>query len=212
MHFDISPILSSQTAVFPGDRAFHRKVEMSFSGGQHLDLSSIETTVHVGAHADAPSHYGASGETIEKRDLSYYLGGCQVVSVKAEKSSRLNLSHIDLNKISEKRVLFKTNSFPNPFHWNNDFNSLSPELIEALFKKGVKLVGIDTPSIDPWDSKQLESHNQILKCNMAILEGVILHHVPDGVYKIIALPLPILGGDASPVRAILVPPQDWDLL
>lgn len=209
MYFDISPTLSSRTAVFPGDIPFSRKVSMAFSEGHHLDLSSIQTTVHVGAHTDAPSHYSKKGVTIEHRTLDYYLGSCQVVECRVAKGSRITLRDVDLNSITEKRVLFKTKSFPNPDQWINEFNSLSPELIFELSKKGVKLVGIDTPSVDPWDSKTLESHSQIFESDMAILEGIVLDQVPVGTYKLIALPLKIEGGDASPVRAILISNQDW---
>ncbi len=212
MHYDISPVLSSETAVFPGDVAFERQVQMSFEAGQHMDLSAVKTTLHIGAHADAPSHYSGQGQTIENRSLHFYMGNCQVVSVNIAAGKRILETDVNLSLINEKRVLFKTNSFPNPNQWNNDFNSLSPALIKSLKGKGVCLVGIDTPSIDPWDSKDLESHKQIPLADMAVLEGIVLKDVPDGVYKLIALPLPFKGGDASPVRAVLIPPQDWERL
>lgn len=212
MYFDISPTLSAKTAVFPGDQSFEQKVSMAFSKGDHLDLSSIQTTVHIGAHTDAPSHYSKDGVSIDQRSLDYYLGSCQVVECKVKKGQRITLKDIDLDLVSEKRVLFKTNSFPDPNQWNNDFNSLSPELIQALGQKGVILVGIDTPSVDPWDSKSLESHNQIYKSDMAILEGIVLKDISPGIYKLIALPLKIEEGDASPVRAILISNQAWERL
>jgi arylformamidase len=75
--------------------------------------------------------------------------------------------------------------------------------VERLHEQGVKLIGIDTPSVDLFDSKDLPSHQMILKHDMAILEGLALQGVPEGVYELIALPLKLVGFDASPVRAIL---------
>lgn len=180
--------------------------------GDHLGLSSISTTVHIGAHADAPSHYGVKAEGINKRDVALYIGGAQVIEVKVNPGERIHIEDVDLSKITEKRVLFKTNSFPNPDQWRNDFNSLSPSLLEKLAHLGVLLVGIDTPSVDPWDSKDLESHQMLLAHDMAVLEGLVLTEVPEGTYKLSALPLKIKDADASPVRAVLFSTQDWERL
>ena len=49
----------------------------------------------------------------------------------------------------------------------------------------------------------MDAHKAVLKADMRILEGLVLDSVPEGRYELIALPLPIAGGDASPVRAIL---------
>jgi arylformamidase len=100
--------------------------------------------------------------------------------------------------------LLATGSFPNPEKWNSDFAALSPELVTYLHKQGVRLVGIDTPSIDPENSKALESHQAVADCDLAILEGIVLDKVPDGLYTLLALPLKIEGADASPVRAVLL--------
>jgi arylformamidase len=207
-HYDISPVISARTAVFPGDQPFENPVAMSFKKGDHLALSAVHSTVHLGAHADAPSHYHRDGVSIEKRDLHYYLGDAQVVTVRLPRGKRISPKDIAGVKITAPRVLFKTGSFPDSDRWNGDFNSLSPELIETLAAQKVILTGIDTPSIDPADSKGLESHQAIFRANMAILEGVVLDHVPDGVYTLVALPLRIEAADASPVRAILISNSD----
>jgi arylformamidase len=203
--YDITPKISPELAVFPGDQAFERVVAMSFAGGHHLDLSSIKASVHIGAHADAPSHYAAGGVSIEQRPLGLYMGKAQVVRVKnLGRGERIGLQHLSA-KIVAPRVLFYTGSFPDPNKWNSDFCSLSPELLEALARQKVRLVGIDTPSVDPQDSKALEAHQILFKHDYAVLEGLVLTDVPEGIYTLIALPLPIVGGDASPVRAVLLP-------
>jgi arylformamidase len=204
-YFDISPKLHEKIAVFPGDEAFRRKVAMSFKDGQHLDLSSITTTLHVGAHADAPSHYAPTGTTIEKRNLNRYIGPCAVVRVSAGARERIGRKHIKGVIPQVGRILFATHSFNDPDKWHDDFNSFDPALIEELAATGVVLIGIDTPSVDPSDSKDLPSHKMIFKHDMSILEGLILKDVPVGEYFLSALPLPIAGGDASPVRAVLWP-------
>lgn len=202
-YFDISPEISESTPVFPGDFPYRRTDSLSFKNGEHLALSHIQTTVHIGAHADAPNHYHPQGAGIDARSLDYYIGPCQVLSAGAPKGTRLQPEAIKA-KIAAPRVLFKTGSFPDPKRWNDDFNSLSPELIDFLAKAGAILVGIDTPSIDPADSKKLESHQAVFKHDMAILEGLVLEHVPQGLYDLIAPPLRLKGADASPVRAVLL--------
>jgi arylformamidase len=206
---DISPELSESTAVFPGDRPFRRAVSQSFARGDNLELSSIDTTLHLGAHADAPSHYRAGGEPIDRRPLERYLGRCQVVSVSTPRGARILPSHLS-GELKAPRVLFKTDSFPDPNRWNSDFCSLSPELVEWVRARGVVLVGIDTPSIDPEDSKPLESHGAVAAGDLAVLEGLVLTRVPDGIYTLIALPLRLRDADASPVRAILVEGDAWN--
>jgi len=201
--FDISPAITPQMAVFPGDTAFNRKKLMSFDQGHHLELSTINTTVHLGAHADAPIHYHPDGVGIGERNLNYYLGECQVIHCHKKRGERILLEDIARHKISAQRVLFRTGSFPDPNNWNGDFNSLSPELIDYLSSRKVITVGIDTPSIDPADDEEMITHKMIFDKNMAILEGIILDNVPEGLYELIALPLKISGADASPVRAIL---------
>ena len=165
---DISPAISKDIAVFPGDVAFSRNVSMDFPR-HHLALSSITTTLHLGAHADSSSHYHAKGVGIDQRPLERFLGNCQVVEVKAPRGARILPEHVS-EKIEAKRVLFKTGSFPDPNRWNDDFNSLSPELVHFLSDQGVVTVGIDTPSVDPSDSKALESHQALYERDLAVLD------------------------------------------
>lgn len=201
---DISPVIHEKTAVFPGDTPFSRQVVLDTKEGNHLTLSHMTTTMHLGAHADSTSHYHSDGQGIENKDLSVYLGQCQVVTVSTTRGARIFPSDIRV-KIESPRVLFRTLSFPNPDLWNSDFNSLSPELIDELSGKGVILVGIDTPSVDPHDSKNLESHAALYRNKVSVLEGLVLDAVLDGLYTLVALPLKIKDADASPVRAVLLP-------
>ena len=188
--------------MWTGDTPFSRNYLCTIAEGSNLDLSAMTTTMHLGAHADAPSHYVHPGEGIAERSLSYYYGSAQVVHVDVPRGCRILPSHVH-TKIVAERVLFCTRSYPNPDQFTTDFCSLSPELIHDLADRGVVLIGIDTPSIDPYSSKALESHQAVAKRNLAILEGLVLEHVPEGCYSLMAFPLKIEGADAAPVRAIL---------
>ncbi len=200
---DISPLVSPRTAVFPGDTPFSREYLLKIDDGANIDLSTIRSTVHIGAHCDSPGHYLSGGTGIASRDLSFYYGKCQIISVQVTPGARIFPKDFSV-QIHAPRILFHTGSYPDPEHFNDDFNSLSPELIHYLADRGVRLVGLDTPSVDPADSKNLESHQAIADRDMAILEGVVLEDVSPGVYTLIALPLKIEGADASPVRAVLI--------
>jgi arylformamidase len=201
---DISPTIATTSPVFPGDVPFTRTISLDFSKGHHLLLSSINMTLHMGSHADAPSHYHEHGQSIDQRDLRHYLGRAQVIDVSDLKGSLVTLGRIVGEEIHSPRVLFKTRSFPHPGPWIDHFSALSPDLIDYLAKAGVITIGIDTPSIDPADSKTLSAHQAIYDNDLAILEGLNLDAVEPGVYHLIALPLKIAGGDASPVRAVLI--------
>jgi len=202
MLFDITPRITDLLAVWPGDTPPSREVLLDMNKGAHLTLSTLHSTVHLGAHADAPSHYGAQGPDIAQRSLGYYLGPCQVIHVAVPYKTRITPTELGV-KIGAERVLLRTDTFPDPEDWNEDFAALSPELVDELHRLGVRLIGIDTPSVDLFDSADLPVHKMFLRHDMAILEGIVLADVPAGHYELIALPLRLVGFDASPVRAVL---------
>lgn len=201
-YIDISPDWSLQPGIFPGDKQFKRTISMNFES-DHLELSSFESTLHVGAHTDAPCHYSPKGGGLENRDLNVYMGQAQVIEVKIAKKMAIEIADIKV-EITAQRVLFKTSSFDYHSGWCNDFNYFSPETIEWLAKKDVILVGIDTPSVDSATSKEMSAHKMIFKYDLAILEGIDLKMTKAGPGNLIALPLPIKEVDATPVRAILI--------
>lgn len=203
--YDISPAITPYLRVWPGDTPPRREVLLDMRRGDEITLSTLHATVHLGAHADAPSHYGADAPTIDSRPLDLYLGPCQVIPVSASRGQRLGPADIRVS-ITTSRVLFATGTFPDPELFLEDFAALSPELVDWLHGQGVRLVGVDTPSVDLFDSKELPAHKAFLRHDMAILEGLVLREVPAGVYELIALPLRLVGFDASPVRAILRTP------
>lgn len=202
---DISPPLTEAIAVWPGDVPLSRAVALSLEEGSNIALSSVTTTVHVGAHVDAPNHYVLGGQDVASRSLHYYYGPCQVIEVSGlARGERIRPSHLGA-PVEAPRVLLKTGSFPDPQDWNTDFCALSAELVDHVHAAGGVLIGIDTPSVDLFDDKELESHHALARHDMANLEGIVLSHVEPGLYTLIALPLALVGADASPVRAVLAP-------
>jgi arylformamidase len=201
---DISPRLSARTAVFPGDTPFARRNLMHVDDGHHISLSAIELTVHLGSHADAPIHYGKGGRTICQQPLDLYVGPCIVVRVDGARGRAIGIADL-AGKVpfGTERVVIATGTYPDHERWNDDFASVDPALVAWLDTRGVRLVAIDTPSVDRPDSKALPAHAAFFAHDVSIIEGVVLEGVPDGRYELIALPLHIEGADASPVRAVL---------
>ena len=200
--YDITPPISPSLAVWPGDTPPSREVLLDIASGANITLSTLRSTVHLGAHADAPSHHAAGGRTIDEQPLTRYLGPCEVVRVSASPRRRIEPEDVFM-PITAERVLFCTGTCPDPRMFSRDFAALSPRLVDWLHARGVRLVGIDTPSVDPFDDRELLSHARCHAHDMAILEGIVLADVPEGMYELVALPLPLVGFDASPVRAIL---------
>ena len=201
--FDISPLLHPKIAVWPGDTPLSREVLCNIEDGSNIDLSTIRSTVHVGAHADAPKHFHPSGATIDAVELSPYLGPCEVVTVLGKELIQVEDCHAAVGR-GAKRILFRTLSAPNPDIFNEDFCAFSAEAMEYMGKHGVALVGIDTPSVDLFSSKDLPAHQMLRRHNIRNLEGLVLVDIPNGRYTLIALPLKLAGFDASPVRAVLI--------
>lgn len=202
MIFDISPPVTAGLRVWPGDTPPTREVLLNLATGANLTLSTLRATVHLGAHADAPSHCALRAPSIEQLPVELYLGPCEVVRVAVGRGRRILPSDLP-RRVEAERVLLATGTFPDPTDFNTDFAALSPSLVEALAAQGVRLVGVDTPSVDLFDDRDLAAHRRMLALDMAILEGLVLAHVPEGRYELIALPLPLAGFEASPVRAVV---------
>ena len=200
--WDISPPITAQTPAFPGDTAYSQQWTAELAPGCPVNISAITMSPHVGAHADAPLHYANGASAIGLVDLSPFLGPCRVVHaigcgplVRPE-----HLAHAI--QALPPRVLVRT-CVAAPTAWSPDFSAFAPETITFLAGLGVRLVGIDSQSVDPADSKLLLSHQLLLKHDLRVLENLVLDDVPAGDYELIALPLKLTTADASPVRAVL---------
>jgi arylformamidase len=202
MLYDLSPTIRPETPVWPGDTPFQSRLSWSIADGASVNLSAITTTPHLGSHADAPFHTEPRGEGMAEMPLDRYLGPCRVLRVPPQPLIEpRHLEGIDLS--NPRRLLFKSESVRDRRSFPERFTALSPEAAAFLAEKGILLVGMDTPSVDPFDSKTLDAHHALFRGGVAILEGLVLDGVPEGVYELIALPLRLAGLDASPVRAVL---------
>lgn len=202
MLYDLSPPIDERLAVWPGDERPRREVKCRLEDGAPVTLSALHTTVHTGTHADGPNHYGLGAPGIDEVPLDRFLGPCQVVTAKVGRGERVRPAHL-ARLVDQPRVLLRTSTYPDPTNFNTDFAAISVELVETLAARGVVLIGIDTPSVDLFDCKDLQAHKAFLKHDVSILEQLVLKDVPDGVFELIALPLKLIGFDASPVRAVL---------
>ena len=177
--YDISPLISESLSVWPGDTPPRRETLLDLARGDSVTLSTLHATVHLGADADAPCHYRTSAPSIDQRPLEFYLGRCQVVRIAAQ-CGPLIASRDLPGQILAERVPLSTGTFPDPTRFNDDFAALEPALVEDLHARGVRLVGVDTPSVDPFASKDLLAHQAFSRCDMAILEGLVLNGVAEG--------------------------------
>lgn len=201
--WDISPPVQPGSPVFPGDTPYQQQWAASIGPGCPVNVSSMTLSPHVGAHADAPLHYDPQGQAVGALDLSPYLGPCRVIHA-IRCGPLVQWHHLEhaLARLPA-RVLVRTYEHMPVDQWDGALIAFAPDTVERLAALGVTLIGIDTASIDPADSKTLDSHQVIRRRNMRVLENLVLDEVPEGDYELIALPLKLMTADASPVRAIL---------
>lgn len=200
--WDISPALGPDTPPFPGDQAYVQRWTARIGPGCPVNLTALTLSPHLGAHADAPLHYADDAPAIGAMGLEPYLGPCRVIHAigcgPLVRPQHLAHAANDL----PPRVLVRTCERA-PTAWSEDFSAYAPETIAWLASRGVRLVGIDSQSVDPATSKTLASHQLLLKHDLRVLENLVLDEVPEGDYELIALPLKLTLACASPVRAIL---------
>ena len=200
--WDISQRLRPALPVWPGDTPFTMRPRWVHGAGSPVNVASFELSTHSGAHADAPLHYDPAGAAIDQVALEPYLGPVRVVDARGQ-GAAITASFVEEHwRPSVSRMLFRTfGRFPAD-HWPEHFTVVSAGAIAALAARQVMLIGIDSPSLDPQTSKTMDAH-LAMPSDMRILEGLVLDHVPPGDYELIALPLALVGLDASPVRAVL---------
>jgi arylformamidase len=200
--WDISPAVAPGFPVFPGDTQFAMRWSWTLGPGCPVNVSELTMSPHTGAHTDAPLHYDAAGASIGEVPLDAYIGACRVIHA-LDARPLVEPAHLKSHLAdTPPRVLIRTYR-TTPAGWDAQFAAMAPAALELLHDHGVRLIGIDTPSLDPEQSKSLDSHQVVRRHRMAILEGIVLDAVDEGDYELIALPLKWQGIDASPVRAVL---------
>ncbi len=203
--WDISEPIEPGSATFPGDTPFSQEWVARQERGASCNVSTIRMSVHVGTHTDAPLHFDLAGPDIASVDLRQYIGRCRVVDVTGAGTPSLIPAAALTPQLLQgaERILFRTRHDHDHRQWQPAFTAVGPEAARVLVRAGIRLVGIDTPSMDHADSKELDGHHLLYEGGVAILENIDLRGVPAGDYELIALPLRIVNGDSSPVRAIL---------
>lgn len=202
--FDISRSLRAALASWPGDTRFHFALRWQMAAGASVNVGALESSVHNGTHADAPFHFAPDGPAIDALPLHPYLGACVVADVRGlELIEPAQLESWKSALEGAPRLLLKTD------RWKEDetFPATIPVIAASvpawLQARGVKLLGLDLPSVDAIDSKDLPNHHSLAQSGIAILESLDLAAIAPGVYELAALPLKIAGADGAPVRAIL---------
>ncbi|MDE2371816.1 MAG: arylformamidase [Burkholderiales bacterium] len=200
--WDISPPVGPASPVFPGDATFRAVWAARIGAEGPVNVSTITLSPHTGAHADAPLHYDDAGAAIGLLDLGPFLGRCRVIHAIGARLVRWeHLAHAlaDL----PPRLLVRTYERAPVARWDADLPAFAPETVEALADRGLRLIGIDSASVDPAASKTLPTHQVLRRRGLRVLENLVLDDVPEGDYELIALPLRLVEADASPVRAVL---------
>lgn len=203
--WDISPPVEARSPVFPGDTPYSQRWSATLGDGCPVNVSAITLSPHVGAHADAPLHYDPAGLPVGALDLAPFMGPCRVIHA-IGCGPLIEWHHLaHAAQALPPRVLVRSFERAPVDRWKDAFSAFAAATIERLADAGVQLVGIDTASIDPADSKTLPSHQVLRRRGLRVLENLVLDEVPEGDYELIALPLKLMMADASPVRAVLRP-------
>jgi arylformamidase len=212
------------TPVYPGDAPYTQRWTSTFGPDSPVQVSALGFSAHLGAHADAPLHWDPQGAAIGALALERFIGPCLLLTTTRPPGSLLVWADlvglvglVDLAELAElaetplpERILIRTwdphaHDAPPEDTWRTPWSALAPELLDALAARGVRLIGIDTPSIDPADSLALPAHQAARRHGLVVLENLLLSTPPPGPYELIALPLRLTTAEASPVRAVLRP-------
>ena len=209
--WDISQTLRAGLPVWPGDIPFDCSVTAAVEDGSSVNLHRLTLSTQSGTHAECSRHVRDDAVDLAALDLTAFMGECELRDVSDAQhvdSQGIVLASAVLDRLPSRveRLLLRTLAKPDWNVWPAGFRALDPELIEAIAARGCRLIATDAPSIDPETCKQLRSHHACHRAGMAILEGVVLDGIPEGRYELIALPLPIVGVEATPVRAVL---REW---
>lgn len=203
MILDISQPLGKGVPVWPGDTEFSFDLAWRREYGGPVNVGRLAMSTHTGTHVDAPFHFRDDGARAGAFDLEAFIGPAWVIEVRGESVGVEELGRCELEGV--ERLLVKTGSWTDRTSFPAGITHLRPEVAPFLAQKGVRLVGVDVPSVDLLDSEDLPAHEALRVNGVHILEGLVLDRVKPGDYELAALPLSLQEADASPVRAVLRP-------
>jgi arylformamidase len=203
---DISVAVRPGTPEWPGDVPFQCGWTARVADGSSVNLSSVTSSPHVGTHADAPLHVRDGWPATDSLPLEAFLGPSLVVDVSGAPGGVLDLSADDRRLEGIERLLLRTGRSIATGVFPAEWPVLSAECAEALAGRGLRLLGVDAPSVDERESKALPVHHALFGAGAWVLENLDLSGVPEGRYELVALPQRLVGLDAAPVRAVLLEP------
>lgn len=199
---DITRPLHPGTPEWPGDTPVAFDFVARIKRGDAVNVGRLTISPHNGTHADAPYHYCEEGITIDQVPIETYVGPARVVDIRDwDAITRPRLEAIDAG--SAERLLLRTGAWQRPEVFPETWPLMQPEVPGWLTAQGVKLIGLDAPSVDALTSKDLPLHLACKAAGLFIMENLLLEAAPPGDYELIALPLRLQGADGSPVRAVL---------
>ena len=201
---DISRPLAAGTACWPGDVPCTFRLGWSIAAGESVNVGAVETSVHTATHCDAPFHFDNAGATVDRLPLDVFVGPALVVDVRGLARWKDVLERLDLSPTAS--VLFRTGAWPDTTRFPESIPVMEPDLPDWLADRGVRLIGVDLPSVDSLDSGTLDNHHALGRRGITIVEGLWLEDVGPGRYEFVGLPLKIVGADGSPLRAALRSP------
>ncbi|MCY3906127.1 MAG: cyclase family protein [Anaerolineaceae bacterium] len=206
MIYDITRPVHEYTTVWPGDQPYRLRHSMRISEGAAVNLTAMEATLHLGTHMDAWYHCDDEGATAAGMPLAACIGPARLLTVSCQDGplAPADLAHVSLAGVERLLLRSEVSQLPED-QWPETWPWPGDDLIELLANGGLRLLGLDAPSVDAFDSETLPGHHALRRRGIVTLESLWLRDVPDGDYELLALPLRLEGACASPVRAILRP-------
>ena len=200
--YDVTRPLHATLAPWPGDTRFDYRLTWRMDAGASVNVGAVTMGTHNGTHADAPCHFLPDGARIDDLDPAIYVGPAVLLDVSRVGWTIGREALADL-PAGASRLLLRTGAWPDSTRFPERIPTLAPDVPAWLGEQGVRLLGLDLPSVDAIESQDLPIHHALAAADVHILESLDLTGVPPGIYELIALPLRIVGGDAAPVRAVL---------
>ena len=203
MLYDISVAVRVGTPEWPGDAPFECGWTTRIGDGATVNLSSIAGSPHVGTHADAPLHVHDGWPATDALPLAAFIGSALLIDVNRFAAGPLPLAADDPRLDRVERLLLRTGCTIADGVFPAAWPVLSVETATALATRGLRLLGVDAPSVDERENRTLDVHRALFGGGAFVLENLDLREVPEGRYELIAPPQRLVGLDAAPVRALL---------
>lgn len=201
---DISVLTGVGTPEWPGDTPFGCGWSARIADGSSVNLTTITTSPHVGTHADAPLHVKDGAPGAEALRVDAFVGAAVVLSV-AGAARDLGVELVARVPAGTERLLLRTGACIADGSFPADWPALTADAAAMLVSRGLRLLGVDAPSVDRRESKSLEVHHALFDGGAFVLENLDLRAIGEGRYELSAAPVRWAGVDAAPVRALLSP-------